>query len=246
MTVKSGGQPESIHDLKRGMALSGVVKRLELFGAFVDVGLDVEGVLHISQLDSDGHVRNVSDVLHEGDRVEVWVHHVDREKNRFFLTMVRPAAVTWDDLKANAVFSGTVTRLDRFAAYVDFGAEREGRVHVSELAEGYVKAPEDVVKVGDQVEVRVIKINRRKGQIDLSMKVAHSAVIEAGKVAQEEDEPVLTAMEAAFRRAMEGTDLEEELAQARRRSRKKKRRRGDRRYQEQASLLARTLEQRKE
>lgn len=241
MAVNNGDKPTSINDLKPKMALTGVVKKVELFGAFVDVGVGHDGLLHISQL-SSGHIKNVTDVVNEGDTVDVWVMTVDQEKKRFNLTMVRPADVDWSEIKAGAVLTGKVTRVERFGAFVDVGAERPGRIHVSELANEYVKNPEDVVKVGDEVQVKVINVNSRKRQIDLSIKALEDSTrVESYSTDEEQNEYVPTAMELALRRAMEGTEMEEDLPQ---RGGDKRRRKGQTRNQ-QEEILSRTLQQRK-
>jgi len=240
MAVNTGEKPTSINDLQPKMELTGTVKKVELFGAFVDVGVGHDGLLHISQLSTE-HVRNVTDVVKEGDTVNVWVMAVDREKGRFNLTMIRPPEHTWDDIKPNDVLTGKVTRVERFGAFVDIGAERPGRIHVSELSTEYVKNPEDVVKVGDEVKVKVLTVNPRKRQIDLSIKALDdSTVIER----IEDDEPegdIPTAMELALRRAMEGTDMEDSLRPKSKGKRNKKRDR----YSRQDDILTRTLQHRK-
>ncbi len=239
MAVTAGDKPTSINDLEPKMELTGVVKKVELFGAFVDVGVGHDGLLHISQL-SSGHVRNVTDVVKEGDTVTVWVMGVDREKGRFNLTMVRPAAVSWDDIKPGAVLTGKVTRVERFGAFVDVGAERAGRIHVSELSTEYVKNPEDVVKVGDEVRAKVLNVNPGKRQIDLSIKALEEpAVIE--RADDEPEESVPTAMELALRRAMEGTEYEGSLKREVKKGRGKKQRASS----AQEDIMARTLQHRK-
>jgi ribosomal protein S1 len=243
MAVTTGEKPTSIDQLQPKMELTGKVKKVELFGAFVDVGVGHDGLLHISQL-SSGHVRNVTDVVKEGDEINVWVMAVDREKGRFNLTMVRPPELPWDEIKQGAVLTGKVTRVERYGAFVDVGAERPGRIHVSELAVDYVKDPEDVVKVGDEVKVKVLTVNSRKRQIDLSIKALEDgASAAAAYQAQEEAEEVPTAMELALRRAMEGTDMEDSLPT--RQTGKKKRGKRQQRSSQQEDILARTLQHRK-
>jgi small subunit ribosomal protein S1 len=241
MAVNSGEKPTSINDLQPKMELTGTVKKVELFGAFVDVGVGHDGLLHISQLSTE-HVRNVTDVVKEGDTISVWVMGVDREKGRFNLTMIRPAEHTWDDIKPNDILTGKVVRVERFGAFVDVGAERPGRIHVSELSTEYVKNPEDVVKVGDEVKVKVLTVNPRKRQIDLSIKALDdSTVVERF----EDDEPegdMPTAMELALRRAMEGTEMESNLRDKGHKSKRHKKRE---RYSRQDDILARTLQHRK-
>lgn len=161
--------PATIADLAPKMQLKGTVKRLELYGAFIDLGLDATGLIHISKLGGE-QVNRVSDVLKEGDEVTVWVEKVDPERQQVMLTMVPPLAVDWNELKTDQVYDGKVTRLETFGAFVSIGAEREGLVHISELSHNYVKHPSEVVKVGDDVQVKVLGFNRRKRRIDLSMK----------------------------------------------------------------------------
>ncbi len=240
MAVNNGDKPTSINDLKPKMALTGVVKKVELFGAFVDVGVGQDGLLHISQLSSE-RVRNVTDVVKEGQEVNVWVMNVDREKGRFSLTMLPPASLSWDEIQPGAVLTGKVERVERFGAFVNIGAERLGRIHVSELSSDYVRNPEDVVKVGDEVTVKVLKVDPQKRQIDLSIKALETPTATVVEEAEAEDEHIPTAMELALRRAMQGTDLESELA----RQRSKKRKKGAAVSKQQEDILARTLQQRK-
>lgn len=196
--------PSSLEELVPRMELRGKVKRVELFGAFVDIGVGQDALLHISQLGQQ-NVRNVEDVVKEGDEVTVYVLRVDPAERRVAVSLVKPPAVTWDELSENSIVSGTVVRVESFGVFVDIGAERPGMVHVSELASGFVKSPSDVVKVGDRVQARVIKVNRKKRQIDLSMK---SLEVEDASAAapDEETEAVPTAMELALRRAMAAAD----------------------------------------
>jgi transcriptional accessory protein Tex/SPT6 len=168
-TVAAPSEPLSFADLKPKMQLTGTVKRLELYGAFIDLGPGLTGLIHVSKLGGE-QVNRVSDVLKEGDQVSVWVEKVDPERQQVMLTMVPPLAVDWTELQTDRPYSGTVTRLENFGAFVNIGAEREGLVHISELSHDYVKHPSEVVKVGDEVEVKVLGFNRRKRRIDLSMK----------------------------------------------------------------------------
>src|SRR5215475_11614754 len=189
---------QSIQDLKPKMELRGKVKKIELYGAFIDLGIGTDGLLHISQL-SNQRVKNVNDVVKEGDEVTVWVRNVDVAQGRIDLTMVEPPAHTWNEVQVGQVLTGTVTRVEKFGAFVDVGAERPGMVHVSELASGYVGSPQEVVKVGQEVQVKVIKVNAKKKQIDLSMKALEEPVT---MPKDDDNEAVPTAMELALRNAM--------------------------------------------
>lgn len=228
--------PTTLEELAPKMQLKGVVKKIELYGALVDVGVGRPGLLHISQL-SEGHVKNVTDVLNEGDEVTVWVRDVDKTKGRIGLTMLKPPAVTWNEIDTNKVFTGAVVRLEKFGAFVDIGAERPGLVHVSELATSYVGDPADVVSVGDELQVKVIGVNRRKKQIDLSVRALEEPA-QVATIVEADTEDIPTAMEIALRRAMEdsGIDLPDTKGKGKRRKRNKSRSYAD-------EIFARTLQE---
>jgi ribosomal protein S1 len=197
-----------ISDLKPKMKLTGTVERLELYGAFVDLGVGSTAILHISKMGK--RVNRVSDVLAIGDEVEVWVDSVDPDKEQITVTMQEPLAVEWGDLQVGQVYDGTVTRLEKFGAFVDIGAEKEGLVHVSELNHEYVKHPSEAVKVGEEIQVRVLGFSKRKRRIDLSRKALlesqEAEYQEEESIEEEEEVTMPTAMEIALRRAMDNGD----------------------------------------
>jgi ribosomal protein S1 len=227
-------QPEAqaatrLEDLKPKMKLAGTVKKVELFGAFVDVGVGRDGLIHISAL-SPRRVNQVADVVKEGDTVTVWVRRVDAKAGRIDLTLIEPLAVEWHELKSRQVYTGKVTKLEKFGAFVDIGAERPGLVHISELASYRVEDVSEIVKVGDEVQVKVLGVDPKKRQIKLSIKALEETEAEADEA---EEEP-LTAMELAFRRAR----AEEAEAPPSRPSHKSQ---AERRRREQEEILNRTL-----
>jgi len=228
--------PTTIDNIAPKMHLKGVVKKIYLYGALVDVGVGRLGLLHISQI-SENHVKNVSDVLKEGDEIEVWVQEVDRQRGRIGLTMLEPPALTWGEIAVNNVYRGTVVRVEKFGAFVDIGAERPGLVHVSELAAGYVGSPSDVVSPGDEIEVKVIEVNRRKKQIDLSVRALEEPVVAVA--AQEPEEDLPTAMELALRQALEGSGFSVPARQGKNKRRGKK----SHRHEEREDIFLRTLQQ---
>jgi ribosomal protein S1 len=159
----------------------------------------------------------VEDVLEVGQKIEVWVKRVFPKKNRVELTMIEPLPLEWREIKEGIVVKGTIERLEKYGAFVEIGAERPGLVHISELAHGYIRSPEDAVHVGEEVEVKVLSVNRRRKQIKLSMKAVIENPLEIAKKIQksepetgEPDKPVPTAMELAMRQAMERSQNGEE------------------------------------
>ena len=233
--------------------LSGKVLKTTLAGALVDVGQNIPGVIHISQLSTEP-INKVEDVVKEGQTVDVWVRRV--KKDRIELTMVQPLALEWKEIEPDMIVKGKVVRLEAYGAFVDIGAERPGMVHVSELAHGYVKTPGEIVKEGDEVEAKVLDVNRKKKQIKLSMK-ALEPEIEEFKPAKEEKkksgkrgakkeavetfeheepkEPELTAMQIAWQEALHKANVDKGYKVKRSKSSLSR---------EQEDLLDRTLKKR--
>ena len=179
--------PEAIlspaSELKPKTKLTGKVVKTTLAGALLDIGKDVPGIVHISQM-SETPVKRVEDVLQVGQEVSVWVRKA--KADRIELTMIEPLGVDWRELKPEMTFKGKVVRLETYGAFVDFGAERPGLIHVSELTHGYVKTASEVVKEGDEIEAKVLDVDRRKRQIRLSMKALQPEVVEEAKPEREE------------------------------------------------------------
>lgn len=227
----------SWRDLEPGMKVQGKVVRLEKFGAFVDIGAPTDGLVHISEM-AAGRVNKPSDVVSEGDTITVWVKDVDRSAGRISLTMLEPPEVDIRSLKTDTVMTGTVVRLESFGAFVDIGAGRDGMIHVTEMGRGYVGSPSEIVSVGDEVQVRVLDVDPRRGRISLSMKDLPG---DNYQWIEEEDEDVPTAMELALREAMEeqGIDLPSDRGRRRRRSK-------GRRRSEQDDIIYRTLRDRRD
>jgi len=163
--------------------LSGKILKTTLAGALVDIGQSLPGVIHISQLQQDA-VNKVEDVVKEGQTVEVWVRRV--KKDRIELTMIEPLGYEWKEIVPEMTVKGKVVRIETYGAFVDFGAERPGLIHVSELTHGYVKTAGEVVKEGDEVEAKVLDVDRRKRQIRLSMKALLPEIVEEEKPEREE------------------------------------------------------------
>jgi len=224
-------QPRSIADLQPKMRLQGLVKEIQLYGALVDVGLEYNGMVHISQL-SPERINRVADVVQPGDNVTVWVTKVDAEKGHVGLTMVEPPKVDWREMAGDQVRTGTVTRIESYGAFVDIGAERAGLLHVREMSTGYLNHPSELVQIGEQIEVRILKLDRRKRRIDLTLMGIKEEVED-----DPEETPARTAMEIA-------------LEQARGPQRGQERRHGKRQPErqpvnlsEREDILARTLKQ---
>jgi predicted RNA-binding protein with RPS1 domain len=193
-------------ELKKKMKVSGRVVKTTLAGAIVDIGYEFPGVLHISQVSEDEHVRRIEDALEIDQEIEAWVRRIDKRTGRVELTMIEPLALEWREIKKGMVVKGTVAKVEKYGAFVDIGAERHGLVHISELTHDYIRSVSDVLSIGDEVEVKVLDVNRRRKQIKLSLKALQATPAEVKKEEKEEEEVAPTAMEAALRRAMSQTE----------------------------------------
>lgn len=149
----------SIADLRPKMKLSGTVKKVELFGAFIDIGVGRDGLIHISRLRAGAKVNRVEDVVREGDAVEVWVHKVDQKTGRVELTMVPPPAVDWGDLTVGQKFTGRVRTIEKFGAFIDFGGPREGLVPIGAMSRERINSAADVVQPEQEVTVWVTGVD---------------------------------------------------------------------------------------
>jgi small subunit ribosomal protein S1 len=224
--------PQRLEDLKRKMKLTGTVKKVELFGAFVDIGVGRDGLVHISEL-SAKPVTRVEDVVKEGDTVTVWVRRADPRTGRIELTMKEPAELEWDEIKPGQVYTGRVAKLEKFGAFVDIGAERAGLVHISELASYRVDEVSEIVKPGDEARVKVLAVDPRKKQIKLSIKAVD---VEEEVPEEEADEAPLTAMQIALQRAQRQESRRESGGR-----RAKGRHNRERERDDQEDILSRTL-----
>lgn len=151
--------------------IKGKVTKVGAPGALVDIGKDKPAVLHISEIirpEGKENCNNTADLLNVGDEIDVYVKRV--KDGLVQVTMIKPLAYEWREIKKDMVVKGIVTKLEKFGAFVEIGAERPGLVHISEMAHSYVRQPSDILKEGDEVEAMVLDVNKRKKQIKLSMK----------------------------------------------------------------------------
>src|SRR5438552_11919023 len=200
--------------LQKGQIRKGVVSSIVNFGAFVDLG-GVDGLVHVSEL-SWKHIDHPSEVVAVGDEVTVEVLDVDMDRERVSLSLKATQEDPWKEFerkyRAGEVIAGTVTKLGPFGAFVRVAQGIEGLVHISELSNTHVESPEQVVQVGDQVNVKVIDVDVSRRRISLSMRQVGEAVPAEVEI---EAEPVPSSEEVAAEVAPEPSpETEEVLADA--------------------------------
>ena len=169
---KASKKEQLLGGIHEGDVLEGTVQRLASFGAFIDLG-GVDGLVHISQV-SHGHVENVSDVLAEGQKVTVKVLSVDKDNERISLSIKETLPGPWEEVEEKApkgaVLTGTVKRLVNFGAFVEVFPGVEGLVHISQIAHKHITTPHEVLKEGQEVEVKVLDVNKDESRLSLSIK----------------------------------------------------------------------------
>ena len=163
---------ELLQSLEEGQVLEGTVQRLTDFGVFVDIG-GVDGLVHISQL-SHGHVEKASDVVSEGDKINVEVLSVDRDNERISLSHKNTLPGPWTNIEQEIskgdTLEGTVKRLVNFGAFVEVKEGVEGLVHISQIANRHIGTPHEVLEVGQTINVKVLDVNEQAQRISLSIK----------------------------------------------------------------------------
>jgi small subunit ribosomal protein S1 len=161
-----------------GMQISGVVRNLTNYGAFIEIEEGIDGLLHVSDMSWVRKVGHPSEVVQKGDQVKCVILNVDQERKRVALGLKQMNNDPWEgdipgryhpgDLK-----TGKVTKLTNFGVFVELEPGLEGLLHISELSDQKIESPEEVVKVGDEVEVKVLRVDAADRKIGLSRKRLH-------------------------------------------------------------------------
>ena len=194
--TQSAVRSSFLNELEKGQVREGVVSSIVNFGAFVDLG-GVDGLVHVSEL-SWKHIDHPSEVVEVGQEVTVEVLDVDMDRERVSLSLKATQEDPWQAFARThaigQVVPGKVTKLVPFGAFVRVEDGIEGLVHISELAQRHVELPDQVVKVGEEVFVKVIDIDLERRRISLSLKQANEGV----DPTSEEFDPSLYGMAAEY------------------------------------------------
>jgi small subunit ribosomal protein S1 len=157
-----------------GTLIEGVVRNLTNYGAFVEIEEGIDGLLHVSDMSWTKKVAHPNEVIQKGDKIKAVVLSVDQDKKRVALGVKQLAADPWKDAipmryGIGTVVEGAITKITNFGVFVELEPELEGLLHVSELTDKKDVSPEDIVKVGDKVKVKVLRVDAEERKIGLTM-----------------------------------------------------------------------------
>jgi small subunit ribosomal protein S1 len=166
-----------IEGIEVGQVLDGTVQRLTQFGAFVDIG-GIDGLVHISEM-AWHHVEQPSEVVKVGDQVKVQVLKVDAANDKISLSIKATQEGPWSkvdrEFTAGSIVTGTVKRLAAFGAFIEIAPGVEGLVHISQIAHRHIATPHEVLKEGQEVQVKILEVNPVEKRVSLSIKETEEA-----------------------------------------------------------------------
>jgi small subunit ribosomal protein S1 len=174
-----------------GTMIEGTVRNLTNYGAFIEIEEGIDGLLHISDMSWTRKIGHPNELLEKGQRVSCQVLNVDQDRKRIALGLKQLREDPWETdiptrYEPGDVVKGKVTKLTNFGVFVELEPGLEGLLHISELADHKVDSPEEVVKVGDEIEVKILRVDRGERKIGLSRKKAQWTKSEEGT---EEESP---------------------------------------------------------
>ena len=163
-----------------GTIIDGMIRNLANYGAFVEIEPGIDGLLHVSDISWTEKISHPNEKFKKGDPVKCVVLDIDREKQRVGLGLKQLSEDPWlhaipDAYKPGMVVHGTATKITNFGVFIELEEGLEGLLHISELADHKVESPQDVVKAGDKVDVKILRVDIEERKIGLSLKRARLA-----------------------------------------------------------------------
>jgi len=195
-----------------GRPVKGIVRNTTAYGAFVELEEGIDGMIHVSDMSWTRKPAHASELVKKGDSVEAQVLGIDKANQRISLGLKQLAEDPWKSVeerfKIGQLVKGTVSKVASFGAFIQLEGELDGLVHISQISEDRVAKVKDVLKPGQEVEARVIRLNKAERRIGLSIKAASysDADFERERTALEDSSKstdFLGGMEAAFEKAEE-------------------------------------------
>jgi len=157
-----------------GTKITGKVRNMTSYGAFVEIENDIDGMIHISDMSWTRKINNPNEVLKPGDEVEAVILDIDTEQQRISLGMKQAEEDPWAQIdtlyKLGNIVKGKVAKITAFGAFIELSNKIDGLIHISQISNDRVEKVKDVLNIGDDVEARVIKIDQNERRIGLSIK----------------------------------------------------------------------------
>ena len=177
-----------------GTVIEGSVRNLANYGAFVEIEPGIDGLLHVSDISWTKKVTHPNEIFKKGDMVKCVVLDVDREKQRIGLGIKQLTEDPWihaipEHYKPGMVIRGKVTKITNFGVFVELESDLEGLLHISELADHKVENPQDVVKIGEEVDVKILRVDMTERKIGLSLKRAQWGDTDRGAAGEKAEKP---------------------------------------------------------
>ena len=160
-----------------GKQVKGIVRNMTAYGAFVELEEGIDGMIHVSDLSWTRKINHPSEILKKADEIEAVVIDIDKTNQRISLGIKQLETDPWKEIdqkyKIGDLVTGKVTKLASFGAFIQLADDIDGLVHISQLSEEHVAKVKDILKVGQEVEARVIKVDKTERRIGLSVKAAN-------------------------------------------------------------------------
>ncbi|MEI6177734.1 MAG: 30S ribosomal protein S1, partial [Verrucomicrobiota bacterium] len=157
-----------------GATIKGPVRNLTAYGAFVELEEGIDGMIHVSDMSWTRKINHPSEVLKKNDEVEAVVLAIDKANQRVSLGIKQTEGDPWSLIdarfKVGDLVKGTVAKIASFGAFVSLDGDIDGLIHISQLSEDHVEKVKDIIKVGEEIEARVIKVDKVERRIGLSIK----------------------------------------------------------------------------
>jgi small subunit ribosomal protein S1 len=165
-------EQEFFASINEGERKQGKVTRIADFGAFVDLGSGIEGLIHVSEV-SWNRVKTPREVLKEGDQIEFLIIKLDQATKKISLSLKQLQKHPWDEaavtFQEGGIYPGTVVRMESFGAFIRLAPGVDGMAHVSQIADRRISKPDEVLKIGQEVQAKVLKIDTASRKISLSL-----------------------------------------------------------------------------
>jgi small subunit ribosomal protein S1 len=172
-----------------GSVVEGTVRNLTNYGAFIEIEEGIDGLLHVSDMSWTRKISHPNEMVEKGQKITCRVLSVDQDRRRIALGLKQLSEDPWardipNKYEPGQIVTGTVTKITNFGVFVGLENGLEGLLHISELADHKVEDPEEIVKVGQQIEVKILRVDSEERKIGLSRKR-----VEWAEEAQAEEQP---------------------------------------------------------